>query len=309
MRRRTRARVAGWLGVVLLGLAAMLAIAPAAGAAAPTGKVRMGHLSPTTGAVDATLTGPEGSSSVSRKVAGGVGYGAVTDYLDLVPGRYVVELRPAGSAPAGPTAVTAGLQITAGSAQSLFFLDTGPLGAVRGDLVTDDLVAPPTDQGEVRLVQGAGDVPPVQVRAVDGPRLATNLQYGNVTDYSAVDARTWDVVLSAGGQTKTVQLPVSGGSVNTIVVTRSGTGELKVTPLSDVAGLGVVVPNDSSGGSGTEKPAKPAPGKRPVPQGGVPAGAGGGAGDGPGGLPLLLALVASPLLVYAVSAGRARRRV
>lgn len=321
--RLARARMSGLAGLVLLVAAGALAVAPVAGAQEPTGKVRLGHLSPSTPGVDITLSGPEGPSSVDQRVGSGVGYGGVTDYLNLVPGRYSIAMRPAGSDPNAAAPLSAGLQIASGSAQTLLFFDNGAGGSVRGELVNDDLSAPGTSDGKVRLVQGAEGIPPVQALAVDGPRLATDLAYGTVTDYSTVAARTWDVRLSAGGTTQAAQLPVGGGSVNTVVVTKDASGKLAVTPLTDVAGLPVPVPQ---GGAATPAPSgapgaapqgttppSSAPGAPPrqLPVGGVPAGGGGTADDGssgPGLLPLVFAVAAAPLLAYCASSLAAFRR-
>ena len=73
--RLARARTTGVAGMVLLVAAGALALAPVAGAQEPTGKVRLGHLSPGTPGVDITLSGPEGPSSVDQRVGSGVGYG------------------------------------------------------------------------------------------------------------------------------------------------------------------------------------------------------------------------------------------
>jgi hypothetical protein len=312
----------GVAGIVLLVAAGALAVAPVAGAQEPTGKVRLGHLSPTTPGVDITLSGPEGPSSVDQRVGSGVGYGAVTDYLNLVPGRYSIAMRPAGSDPKAAAPLSAGLQIAPGSAQSLLFFDSGTGGSVRGELVNDDRAAPGTSDGKVRLVQGAEGMPPVQALAIDGPRLATDLAYGTITDYSTVAAKTWDVRLSAGGTTQAAQLPVGGGSVTTVVVTKDKAGKLAVKPLTDVAGLPIGLGNSTatpapSGAPGavpgappSSKPAVPNGPTRQVPVGGVPAGGGGTAGgnDGPGLLPIVFAVAGAPLLVYTASSLAAVRR-
>lgn len=326
LRHQFRDRVLGLLGLLLLVTAGSLSMAPVAGAQEPTGQIRLGHLSPTTQAVDITLSGPEGASSVDQRVASDAGYGAVTKYLSLVPGRYAISMRPAGSDPNAPAPLSAGLQIAPGTAQTLLFFDNGAGGSVRGELVNDDLDAPDATDGKVRLVQGADGLPPLQALAVDGPKLATDLSYGTITDYATIAAKVWSVRLSAGGQTLAGKLPVGGGSVNTVVVTKDKTGKLAVTPLVDLAGLpagtSVAPPTSSSQqpsgapeatAPATKAPSTPATPSRPAPQqqipvGGVPAGAGSTAADGPGILPILLALAGAPLLVFSLSSLRTTRR-
>lgn len=294
--RTGRVRGAVLVGTILLAVAVGLAFSPVAGAAQPVGQLRLGHLSPGTGAVVATISGPDGAGSTEQTVARDAAYGDVTGYLRLVPGRYTVTMRPVGSDPSAPAPLAAGLQIAPGTAQSLFFFDTDS-GQVRGDLVTDDLTAPAAGSGRVRVVQGARTPTPLQALAVGGPRLATDLAYGAVTEYATVAARTWDVRLSSGAATEAAQLPVGAGSVTTVVVTGGPGGALAAHPITDTPGLPVgAAPAAVHDGA-------------PLPRGGVPAGAGGTADDdGPGVLPLALCLLAAPVLVYGTSVLRAARR-
>lgn len=292
-----------FLGVVLLAVSWLLS-GPVAMAQSP-GELRLGHLSPRTPAVDIYLTAPGAAPSVTP-LARGVGYSAVTGFQSLAPGRYTIDMRVAGADPQSPPAVTAAVDVASGSAQSLLFFDTGAGGTVQGNLLTDDLTPAAAGDGRVRIVQGDAAAGPVDMQALGGPRLATALQYGTATDYATVAARSWDVAVTAGGQRLQVTLPVTSGSVSTVVLTRAANGSLTATPLPDVAGTpaallpGTRTPTGApvQGAGEVTAPAKP--------HGGVGAGGGGAAGDvDPA--PLLAALGGLLLVVAAVSRTRTYR--
>lgn len=314
-----RIRHAGGLaGLLLLGTAALLVAAPAHAQTPEVGHVRLGHLSPTTPAVDVYLTAP-GADAAREPLVAQAGYGAVTPYQDLAPGRWTVEMRPAGASPDTAAPLTAALEVAPGSAQSLLFFDTGVNGEVQGELLTDDLSPAAAGSGRVRVIQGAAGEAPVEMQAAGGPRLATALQYGSVTDYATVDARAWDVAIAAGDQQLQATLDVADGSVSTVVLTRDGAGALVATPLVDRAGgLAPTLPGlpQLSGppvaAPGEEQAPEAVPeadtGTGPaMPQGGVPAG-GGFTADGPDPAPILLGLAGALLLVFAVSGSPMRLR-
>lgn len=300
-----RRRLSAILGLVLLGGASLLTAVPASAQTPTPGQLRLGHLSPSTPAVDIYL-GPPGAVAL---LAGDAGYGAVTGYRSLDPGRYDVELRPAGAAADSAPALTSAVDVAPGSVQSLLFFDTGAGGAAQGQLLADDLTAVPRS-GRVRVVQAADGIGPVDVQAAGGPRLATDLAYGTTTDYAVVEARPWDVAIAAGGRTVQAVLDVAAGSVSTVVVTTDPQGALTVTPLVDLPGrAGAGLPGlPELSGPPVAAPGEPA--APPMPQGGVPAGGGATAG-GPDPTPVLLGIVGAVLLVFGVSgrpAGRARHR-
>lgn len=310
--RRAR-RASGLAGLLLLGLAGLLVGAPAWAQTPETGQVRLGHLSPTTPAVDVYLT-PPGEAPSRTPLVKGAGYGAVTGYQQLETGRWTVEMRPAGASADTAAPLSAALDVAPGSAQSLLFFDTGAQGTVQGQLLTDDLTAAPSGSGRVRIIQGAEGSAPVEMQAAGGPRLATDLAYGSVTDYATVGAQAWDVAIASGTETLQATLDVTDGSVSTVVLSRDPAGALTVTPLVDVAGgLAPALPGlpELSGppvAAPGEAQAPVEPETGPVlPQGGVPAGGGATAG-GPDPAPVLLGLAGALLLVFGVSGSPLRLR-
>lgn len=287
-----------------------------------TGKIRIGHLSPTTPAVDMYLSRP---GAVEVQVARGTGYSAVTPYLERSPGLYTIAARRAGAPADSPPVVTATVEVSPGSAQTAFFFDTGVGGTVQGQVLLDEETPVAPGSGLVRIVQGAGGAGPVDAQAVGGPPLADDLRYGTSTAYAPVPARPWSVEFSAGGFVHAATLEVESGSVTTVVVTRDVAGRLTVTPLQDVDGvpLPAVAPLTPALPEVQEQPVPPAPGtaagdaaapegsaapgSTPMPRGGVPAGGGWGAGPDSGPLPVAAALLLAVGIVAGGSRLRARR--
>lgn len=313
-------RASGLVGLALLALAAMTlgspALAQPAMAQPQVGELRLGHLSPSTPAVDIYLTAP-GAEPSRQPLVTGADYGAVTPYQELAPGRYTIEMRATGTPADTPAPLSSAVDIGGGTAQSLLFFDTGAMGTVQGQLVTDDLSAAAPGSGRVRVVQGAAGGVPVDMQAAGGPRLATALAYGTITDYASVEARQWDVAIASGPEQLQATLDVADGSVSTVVLTRDPAGILAVTPLVDVAGSPaaplsaapslegppVAGPQEETAAPQAAAPEADAP---QVPQGGVPAGAGGAAGEADP-APVLLGIGGALLLVFAIS-GRPLRR-
>lgn len=310
-------RIGGLLGIALLSAASLLTAVPAMAHAPELGQVRLGHLSPSTPGVDIYLTSP-GAVPSREPLVQDAGYGAVTPYQELAPGRYTVEMRSAGAAVDSPAPLSAAVEVTAGSAQSLLFFDTGAMGTVQGQLVVDDLTPAVAGTGRVRVVQGAAGDAAVDMQAAGGPRLAMGLQYGTVTDYASVGARTWDVAIAAGAEQLQTTLDVADGSVSTVVLTRDAAGALAVLPLVDLEG-GLLTPV-APGLPGLSGPpvagpneevapetAVPAESVEPrMPQGGVPAGGGATAGSADP-TPILLAIGGALLLVFSASGSPLRR--
>lgn len=304
-------RIAGALGIALLAAGPLLGLTSTAVAQGESsGKLRLGHLSPDTPEVDMYLSGPAADGSATAPLAKGAGYGAVTPYRDLPAGRYVVSVRPAGAPADSAPALTTGVEVGAGSVQSLLFFDNGPGGAVQGQVLSDDLSPVAVDSGVVRIVQGADVADPVEVQAAGGPRLATDLRYGTATNYATVPAGRWNVAINAGQRNIRAALDVVGGSVSTMVITQSADGQLAVNPVLDMAGSGAQVaptlaaPVPLGPPAGTEE--EPAAAPR-TPRGGVPAGGGAMAGSASA-APIALTLAGALLLVYATSVGKVLRR-
>ncbi|MGQ0841047.1 DUF4397 domain-containing protein [Actinokineospora sp.] len=222
------------IGAAVAALALVTLVSPAPAAAQPApgadlGWVRLGHLSPEVPPVDVYLAPFGGRERVIIRKAG---YGAVTPYSTLVPGAYTVSMRPADAASTAPPALSATVQIVKGSAYSLLVFATGPQGALRGDLVIDDLSAPRPGSGRLRIVQGAARLAPVTADVGGGPALATSAAYGMTTPYTDLTEGRYTLRLRGEQAETPAAVDVRAGTSTTLLVTEAE-GALVVNPLVD----------------------------------------------------------------------------
>ncbi len=240
---------AALLLVALTPVTAEAATAPGPG----VGWIRVGHLSPKVPPVDIYFA-PFGQAEkvVIRKA----GYGAVTPYSSLDPGKYTLSMRPADAASSTPPALSATIEIAERSAYSLLVFTNGPGNTLKGTLVTDDLTAPAAGKGRLRIVEGSAAIAPV---SVDGPGvlLAKDAPYGFTSPYVDVPEGRWPLQLRSGSQKAGPEVDVKAGSSTTVLVLENN-GVLKANPISDGASLpeppklGV-----ETGGGGTASPSAP----------------------------------------------------
>ncbi|WP_200209692.1 DUF4397 domain-containing protein [Micromonospora coerulea] len=265
-------------GTLLLG-AALTAPATPAGAAAGTdtvGYVRLAHLSPDTPAVDVYLSAP---GTAEPRVFPGVGYGVVSAYLPLPPGRYAVAMRGAGAPADQPPVLTTEVAVAAGAAYTV--AGVGRHADLGLRVLTDDLSAPTGGQAKVRVVQASVRAPVVDVAAADGPTIADAVRFATTTDYREVQPGRWRLRLGGGsGPSTDTEVHLRGGAVYSLLVLDARSG-----------GLTAELRQDASGGT-------------VVPAGGVDTGAGGLTGRAPG----TYAMVAGGVLAGAALIGVALRR-
>jgi hypothetical protein len=225
----------GGLAAAALLLTALTPM-PAEAATAPgpgVGWIRVGHLSPKVPPVDIYFA-PFGQAEkvVIRKA----GYGAVTPYSSLDPGKYTLSMRPADAAPTTPPALSATIDVAERNAYSLLVFTNGPGETLKGDLVTDDLTPPAAGKGRVRVVQGSAAIAPVTVAGPQGVTLAKDAAYGQISSYVDVPEGRWPLQLSGGSVKSAADVAVKAGSSTTVLVTENA-GTLKANPISDGASL------------------------------------------------------------------------
>ncbi|WP_439380487.1 DUF4397 domain-containing protein [Amycolatopsis lexingtonensis] len=231
---RTLLRPGGLTAAALLFVALTPVTAEAATAPGPgVGWIRVGHLSPKVPPVDIYFA-PFGQAEkvVIRKA----GYGAVTPYSSLDPGKYTLSMRPADASSSTPPALSATIEVAERSAYSLLVFANGPDGALKGDLVTDDLSAPAAGKGRVRVVEGSAAIAPVTVAGPQGVTLARDAAYGQTSSYVDVPAGRWPLQLSGGAVKSAADVDVKAGSSTTLLVTENS-GALKANPIADGASL------------------------------------------------------------------------
>jgi hypothetical protein len=254
-RRRNPRRLAVALAVaaVLCGFTAGTA---AAAPGANVGWIRIGHLSPKTPPVDIYFA-PFGQAEkvVIRKA----GYGAVTGYSSLDPGKYTLSMRPADAAASSPPALTATISVSAATAYSLLVFANGPDGTLQGDMVTDDLTPPAAGNGRVRVVQGSAAVSPVTVTGPNGLTIIKDATYGMATPYLDVPEGRWPLQLVSGAVSSPTSVDIRAGSVTTVLVTQKPDGGLQSEAIADGATLPDAPKLGVETGGGGTAPPQPVP--------------------------------------------------
>jgi Domain of unknown function (DUF4397) len=256
------------LRVMVSATAAAVALLAASWAAAPavaqsesavpssTGWVRLAHLSPDTPEVDVYLTSFERADF--REVFPGVGYGVVSDYQRLQPGRYNVEMRLAGDAESTPPVIAATADVQGGQAYTVAGLNQQTQLQLK--VLSDDLTLPPADQAKVRVVNGSLNAPLVDVTLQNGPTVATDVAFANTSQYGAVPAgpstlavtpkqgatppSSGDADLASGSVYSVLLLDKEGGAVE--VVTRTDASAASAAAGGVATGFGGTAGGDSS---------------------------------------------------------------
>jgi len=308
-RRRGRVALAALLGLAgsacgALAALSAVAVAPVeaapapAPAAAPGSTIRVAHFSPDTPPMDVYAAGFDGAESL---VLPKLGFGEVSQYMNLPAGTYAFSMRPQGS----PATSTAALRVSAslGEGGIYTFAAFGRSDALETDLLTDDMAAPAAGQARVRIIQGAGDSGPVDVTTSVNALFAVGARLGTVGSYATVPAGAVDITASADGvDDVAARLDLAAGTVSSVVVLDQPTGGgLQVVRVTDGTGTpgGIATPSG-------------------MPAGGVDTGGGSTASvrTGAAGVPVAVAAAAGAGAVAAavcfavlVTGGRVRRRL
>jgi hypothetical protein len=208
----------------LLGCIAALALstspasaAPAAPAQATSAMVRGAHFSPDTPAVDIYLT--DLSDGTTTKALSHVGYGDVSDYQRIQPGRYTVDIRPAGTDLATP--VTFSLTLDAQPGSAFTALAIGMHDSLEGRVLSDDLTPPPAGWARMRVIQAADRAQLVGITADSGLVPPAQLPFATITGYLTVAAGSWPVTTSSVDDpdiTTTTNVALKAGGANTVIV-------------------------------------------------------------------------------------------
>lgn len=255
---RVRRRAALLAGSVLLTAAAATATtavataAAAAPAASGFGWIRLAHLSPNTPAVDVYLYsyGMPNAEIVLHHVS----YGTVSPYQKVAHGEYTVAMRPTGASPSSSPVLSSNLMVHPGHAYTVAGM--GPEKALRLQ-VLDDRLSTPKGKSLVRVIQASLREHRVTVRA--GHRLlARDLAFASVTGYTADRPGDWPVHAAGGAETWSGTVPLTAGSIHTLVVLDSASG-LEVTSLMDAAGSGAMPAGGAGTGLGGTAPQPAAP--------------------------------------------------
>ena len=215
---------------------------------APTGWVRVGHLSPDTPPVDIYIASLDGAERETiRKAA----YGSLSDYSNLQPGEYTVAMRPAGADASAAAMLSWTVRVDPGSAATV--LAVGKRDQLRNAIVTDDLTPPADGNAKVRLIQGAPSQDTVDVTAVGGPALARGVAYGTATGYAEVPKGRWSLEVK-GDVTSSASIDAEPASVQSLLVLDKPVGGFEVKAVTDGSGLAAMPTGGVETGAGGTSP-------------------------------------------------------
>jgi len=141
--------------------------------------VRAAHLSPYVGSVDIRVDGDV--------VFGNVAFPNYTDYVNLSPGGYLVEITPAGD----PNTVLTDMAIRVRANRSYTYGAVGE--SVDMDILRfDDLTQPlPPGYGGTRIINVSPNAPVVDMVAPDGRVLLDNFMGGTASEYVVLPEGTY----------------------------------------------------------------------------------------------------------------------
>lgn len=232
-------------------LALGLAVAPAATAAAPAapgGWARVAHLSPDTKSVDVQMTALAGGAVVYE--LDDVAYGAVSEYIPLAEGTYVVSMVPSDAADDAEPVVQQSVEVSQG--EPVTVAAYGRNAELTTTVFEDDLSAPAEGQARVRVIQASTIEPTVDVDTTEGRAIARAVPTGTATDYAAVDAGAWDLELTGADAMASSAVDLPAGSVSTLFVLDDAAGSLTARAVTDSATLAdMPVGGIHTGGGGT----------------------------------------------------------
>ncbi|MCS5719908.1 DUF4397 domain-containing protein [Herbiconiux sp. CPCC 205763] len=237
----------GAFGVVGVGASAAHADEPG------NGWVRVAHLSPDTKSVDVKLTALSGGDLVSE--LSGVAYGAVSDYIEVPPGTYVVSMVPAGSAKSTAPMIRQSVNILSG--RPVTVAAYGRNADLDTTVFSDDLTPPADGQARVRVIQASTTARSVDIATTTGVSVTKDAKQGTASGYSSVGAGPWTLSIvgdpaTSRSRTSEAQIDLASGSVATLFVLDTANGGVTVKPVVDSASVGDLPTGGiQTGGGGT----------------------------------------------------------
>ena len=261
--KATRALAPALMSVLGLGALASgvaLASVPAASAATAhhhgnTGWIRLAHLSPNTPPVDVYLY--SFGNSHAMIVLHHVAYGTVSPYEKVTAGEYTVAMRGSGAPASSQPVLSTSVQITAGGAYTVAGM--GPAKGLRLQVIPDRLTTPP-GRSLVRVIQASLRYQKITVMA-NHRTLAKQLDFAHVTNYVSTPPGSFDVHVAGMGGKGAADIPLSAGTIHTLVVLDASHNALQIANLEDSAGSAVAPIGGANTGLGGTAPA---PARSPV---------------------------------------------
>ncbi|MFC5368818.1 DUF4397 domain-containing protein [Salinirubrum litoreum] len=161
--------------------------------------VRIGHCSPDAPNVDVRLDG--------ETVIEDVPFRTIGDYQQVPAGSHEVHVLPTGSE---ESVIETSIDVDAGEQYTALATGTVADENLKLTVLTDEVGEVPSGKAHVRFIHCSPDAPRVTVRvADDGPTLFENVRFRRGTDYTPVDAGTYDIEVLPSGSDE-VALSLSG---------------------------------------------------------------------------------------------------
>ncbi|WP_435157628.1 DUF4397 domain-containing protein [Haladaptatus sp. DFWS20] len=192
-------------------------------------RVRLVHAAPDAPAVDVTVMDGE------TTLFDGVAYGESSDYLEVEPGQYTLEVRGDTDSNDGDVAATFDVTLEAGTTYTAFaegYLtpDDEPASEMFDLVVAQDSVKGTDDTEEdmmdamVRVAHASPDAPNVDVW-VDDKKVLSDVPFKAVSDYLSLKPGTYTVKITAAGDPSTVAFE-GDVTVDAMAYTVAAVGEL-----------------------------------------------------------------------------------
>ena len=199
----------------LVGGRPRLSLLKSEDARATPARLRVFHASPDAPNVDVYADG--------QRLLRNVRFRQVSNYLDLLPGDYQLQVVPAGkSLQAGPVMIDAPLSIESGNVYAV--AAAGKLAEIRPVVIVDEAQRLNNGRGLVRVWHLTPDASAVDVTLPENgdARLASNLSFGEATEYIEVNPGTSPVSIRPAGMTDEVagfQMIIAANGVHTMYIT------------------------------------------------------------------------------------------
>jgi hypothetical protein len=181
-------------------------VTPAVAHSGDDAMVRVAHASPDAPAVDVYVDAPPDDADPTIE---GVEFADVTGYLGIPEGAHEVTITAAGTTEAvPPTPLSVELGDDPYTFGAIGELSPESEAGFTVDVYKDDLSPLDEETGRVRAYHAVPDAPPVDVRVVDGPTLASDLAFATESDNAEVPADTYPVAMYPAGADEPVLGPV-----------------------------------------------------------------------------------------------------
>jgi Domain of unknown function (DUF4397) len=220
-------------------------------------KVRVAHFSPDAEAVDIYIDG--------KKKMNNVPYLAMSEYVSLPAGQHTFDVRAAGSLATSPALLTNAQSLAAGSSYTVAAI--GPVATMTAGVFTDKITTPGTGKSKVRVIHAADGTADVDVALKTGAVAFPKVAFGTATEYSEVDAGSYDLQILSSGSSAVVlakNVTLQAGGVYTIAAvggadkppTLRGFVDLTPGAAAAPAVVAVSVTTTAVKGAGETKPTK-----------------------------------------------------